>query len=328
LSRFQAAIAAGVDPTALVEGINKAKAQRDAVRAELASQPRATVLDPAEVYAMIDPLGDIGAVIHQAEPDSLAKLYRDLRLQVNYRHSADGGKATATIGVVTSVSEGDSDTNPSHPCARQGFMRPTLPMVWQTEFGEIETTGGIRRICARDRPSHQVLPCHFDYPDSSVADRAGNCSLRQACAGRRSAYELPIRLDHQTRSVCDDALVSVADHQTLRVLEGRYVLQRAVSDVEVARDGEVLAVVRGPDGGACMRRQDAADDAWVALWNGDEAHPPDATGMLAAIVAPLAAGNVPVWVAASFDGDIVLIPVDQVDEASELLRRAGHRVIG
>jgi uncharacterized protein len=133
---------------------------------------------------------------------------------------------------------------------------------------------------------------------------------------------------HQTRSVCDDALVSVADHQTLRVLEGRYVLERAVSDVEVARDGEVLAVVRGPDGGACMRRQDAADDAWVALWNGDEAHPPDATGMLAAIVAPLAAGNVPVWVAASFDGDIVLIPLDQVDEASELLRRAGHRVIG
>jgi len=127
------------------------------------------------------------------------------------------------------------------------------------------------------------------------------------------------------RSVCHDALVSVADHQTLRVLEGRYVLERAASDV--ARDGEVLAVVRGPDGGARMRREDAADDAWVALWNGDEAHPPDATGMLAAIVAPLAAGNVPVWVAASFDGDIVLIPVDRVDEASELLRRAGHRVI-
>lgn len=112
------------------------------------------------------------------------------------------------------------------------------------------------------------------------------------------------------------------------MLEGRYVLERAVPEVEVARDGEVLAVVCGPDGGACMRRQDAADGAWVALWNGDEAHPPDATGMLAAIVTPLAVGNVPVWVAASFDGDIVLIPVDQVDEASELLRRAGHRMIG
>ena len=111
------------------------------------------------------------------------------------------------------------------------------------------------------------------------------------------------------------------------MLEGRYVLERVVPGVEVAGDGEVLAVVRGPDGGACMRRRDAADDAWVALWNGDEAHPPDATGMLAAIVAPLAAGNVPVWVAASFDGDLVLVPVDQVKEASELLRRAGHRVI-
>lgn len=99
-------------------------------------------------------------------------------------------------------------------------------------------------------------------------------------------------------------------------------------DVEGTGDGEVLAFVRGPDGGARMRRQDAADDAWVALWNGDEAHPPEATGMLAAIVAPLAAGGVPVWVAASFDGDIVLIPADQVREASELLCRAGHRVTG
>jgi hypothetical protein len=122
--------------------------------------------------------------------------------------------------------------------------------------------------------------------------------------------------------------MSVADHQTLRVLQGRYVLERGVSDGEDAGDGEVLAVVHGPDGGACMRRDDAADDAWVALWNGDEAHPPDATGMLAAIVAPLAAGNVPVWVAASFDGDLVLIPADHVDGASELLRRAGHQVIG
>ena len=71
MSRFQAAIAAGVDPSALVEGINKAKAQRDAVRAELANQPKATVMDMAEVYAMIDSLGDVGAVIQQAEPDSL-----------------------------------------------------------------------------------------------------------------------------------------------------------------------------------------------------------------------------------------------------------------
>jgi hypothetical protein len=131
---------------------------------------------------------------------------------------------------------------------------------------------------------------------------------------------------HQTRSVCDDALMSGADHQTLRVLNGRYVLERLASEVEGAQVGRVLAVVHGPDGGARMRRQDDADDAWMALWNGDEAHPPDATGMCAAIVAPLAAGGVPVWVAASLDGDLVLIPADQMDQALDLLRRAGHRV--
>jgi uncharacterized protein len=139
--------------------------------------------------------------------------------------------------------------------------------------------------------------------------------------------DCPVQCGHDAIG-CDDALVSVADHQTLRVLEGRYVLARPVSDVDVSRDGDVLAVVRGPDGGACMRRQDTADDAWVALWNGDQAHPPDATGMLAAIVAPLAAGTVPVWVAASYDGDIVLIPAAQLHEATDLLRRAGHCVTG
>jgi hypothetical protein len=127
--------------------------------------------------------------------------------------------------------------------------------------------------------------------------------------------------------VCEYALVSAADRQTLRKLDGRFVLERVLEGGEVAGDGDLLAVVHGPDGGARMRREDTADDGWVALWNGDEAHPPDATGMLSAVVAPLAAGNVPVWVAASFDGDLVLVPVDQVDEAVELLRRAGHRVV-
>ena len=38
--------------------------------------------------------------------------------------------------------------------------------------------------------------------------------------------------------------------------------------------------------------------------------------------------HVPVWVAISFDGDVVLFPVDQADDVSELLRRASHRVMG
>jgi hypothetical protein len=65
--------------------------------------------------------------------------------------------------------------------------------------------------------------------------------------------------------------MSLADHQILRVLAGRYVLERLPAD---------------------------------------------------------AAGAVPVWVAASYDGDLVLVPADRRDEASQLLRRAGHEVVG
>ncbi|WP_348786501.1 ACT domain-containing protein [Leifsonia sp. NPDC080035] len=121
--------------------------------------------------------------------------------------------------------------------------------------------------------------------------------------------------------------MSSADHQTVRILEGRFVLERA-ADAPVTADADVLATVNGPDGGAVMRRTDTAEDTWVALWNGDAAHPPDATGMLAAIVAPLAAGAIAVWVAASFDGDIVLVPAARLDEACDLLRNAGHRIDG
>lgn len=118
--------------------------------------------------------------------------------------------------------------------------------------------------------------------------------------------------------------MSAADHQTLRLLEGRYVLERMTPDAPAAG---TLATVHGPDGGARMRRDDAATaDAWVALWNGDAAHPPEATGMLAAVVAPLAAGGVPVWTAASYDGDIVLVPEERLADARALLHGAGHAV--
>ncbi|WUK77465.1 ACT domain-containing protein [Streptomyces sp. NBC_00366] len=114
--------------------------------------------------------------------------------------------------------------------------------------------------------------------------------------------------------------------QNLRVLEGRFVLGR-VSDVRtVAAESDLLALVLGPDGGAAMRRDDTAEDGWVALWNGDDAHDPEATGMLSAIVAPLAASGLPVWTAASHDGDLVLVPAGRLEEAVGVLRRAGHQV--
>jgi hypothetical protein len=48
--------------------------------------------------------------------------------------------------------------------------------------------------------------------------------------------------------------------------------------------------------------------------------------MLSAIVAPLAASELPVWTAASYDGDLVLVPTGRLEEAVGVLRRAGHQV--
>ena len=120
--------------------------------------------------------------------------------------------------------------------------------------------------------------------------------------------------------------MSMAGHQTLRVLDGSYVLDRPADVTEVIARADVLAVVFGPDGSTVMRRDDTGENAWSALWNGDEAHDVQATGMLSAIVAPLAAGGVPVWVVSSYDGDLVLVPADRLDEASEVLQTAGHQV--
>ena len=119
-----------------------------------------------------------------------------------------------------------------------------------------------------------------------------------------------------------------ARHQTVRVLDGRYVLERPADVTEAVAHGGVLAVVSGPDGSTVMRRDDTGADPWSALWNGDQAHDVQATGMLSAIVTPLAAAGVPVWVASAYDGDLVLVPADRLDEAIEALRSAGHQVRG
>ncbi|MGP4017464.1 hypothetical protein [Saccharopolyspora sp. 5N708] len=84
LRRFQAAIGAGVDPEALTEAINEAQAERAAARAELENRPPSNVLTDAEIYAMIDSLGDVGAALSSAKPDRLANLYQAVDLQVRY----------------------------------------------------------------------------------------------------------------------------------------------------------------------------------------------------------------------------------------------------
>jgi recombinase-like zinc beta ribbon protein len=84
LRRFQAAIGAGIDPAALVEVINTAQAERAAARAELDNAPAPSAVTEADVYAMIDSLGDVSAVIKDGSTERLANVYATTDLQVCY----------------------------------------------------------------------------------------------------------------------------------------------------------------------------------------------------------------------------------------------------
>ncbi|MCE7003260.1 recombinase family protein [Kibdelosporangium philippinense] len=84
LRRFQAAIGAGVDPAALVEVINQAQAERAAARAELDNAPTEGELTDAEVYAMLDSMGDVASVLTGKHPEKLIELYADLQLNLLY----------------------------------------------------------------------------------------------------------------------------------------------------------------------------------------------------------------------------------------------------
>jgi len=87
LRRLRAAIEAGVDPVAIVEPINAAQEERVAAEADLAHAPGGSGwLDAAEVYAMIDSLGDVTRVLRRAELDELAQLYAAIRLDMTYHH--------------------------------------------------------------------------------------------------------------------------------------------------------------------------------------------------------------------------------------------------
>jgi hypothetical protein len=84
LRRLHTAIEAGVDPTALVEPINRAQEELEAARVEQQHIPAARTMGQAELEAMIDDLGNIGRALNRTDPAKLEELYRSLRLEVVY----------------------------------------------------------------------------------------------------------------------------------------------------------------------------------------------------------------------------------------------------
>jgi hypothetical protein len=115
--------------------------------------------------------------------------------------------------------------------------------------------------------------------------------------------------------------------QRLRILPGEFVVEHLAGSVQ-APAGEWLALVRAPEGLTVVRparpEDDQGTERWSALYGGDTAHALDAPGMLAALLTPLAADEVPVFVASTFHADLVLIPAGLLPRATAALRSAGH----
>jgi hypothetical protein len=101
LRRFQAAIEAGIDPTAIVDAVNETQSQRAAAKAELEGLPLPGRITRAEVYARIDSLGDVGVGLRRASPDKLSALYHDLGVELLFHPEERTVLATASPRVVS-----------------------------------------------------------------------------------------------------------------------------------------------------------------------------------------------------------------------------------
>lgn len=118
-----------------------------------------------------------------------------------------------------------------------------------------------------------------------------------------------------------------ASPQRLRILPGDFVVEHLTGDVQVP-DGEWLALMRAPEGLTVVRparpEDDEGTERWSAFYGGDTAHGLDAPGMLAALLTPLAADEVTVFVASTFHADLVLVPAAMLPTAIAALQSAGH----
>src|SRR5262249_37056449 len=95
---------------ALVEATNTAQAERAAARAELDNAPPAGAITEADVYAMIDSLGDVAAAINSGKQESLAEAYAASGLQVCYE--PETSTAELSIRVNSACVRGGKPTRP------------------------------------------------------------------------------------------------------------------------------------------------------------------------------------------------------------------------
>lgn len=114
--------------------------------------------------------------------------------------------------------------------------------------------------------------------------------------------------------------------QRLKIVPSRFVVEHLPNST-FPEDDEWIALVRAPEGLTMVREAPswAEGEMWKGFY-GDDAHGLDQPGMLAALVGPLAAAGISVFVASTYHADLVLVPDHRLADASAALREAGHRI--
>ncbi len=121
---------------------------------------------------------------------------------------------------------------------------------------------------------------------------------------------------------------------TLSVLPDVFAVARLAPDVAVpawASAGAFASITRTPEELSVVVADDAvpadvtAERDWRALVIAGPI-PFELTGVLAAVLAPLAAEAIPIFALSTYDTDYVLVRAARLERAVEALRAAGHTV--
>ncbi|RDI65104.1 ACT domain-containing protein [Nocardia pseudobrasiliensis] len=114
--------------------------------------------------------------------------------------------------------------------------------------------------------------------------------------------------------------------QRLRIVPSQFAVEHLPNST-FPEDDEWIALVRAPEGLTAIREAPAwaEGEIWKGFY-GDAAHSLNQPGMLAAVIGPLAECGIPVFVASTYHADLVLVPAHRLDEATDALRDAGHRI--
>ncbi|MFI6182502.1 ACT domain-containing protein [Nonomuraea sp. NPDC051191] len=114
--------------------------------------------------------------------------------------------------------------------------------------------------------------------------------------------------------------------QHLRIVSPEFAIEQLPHAASPEDDWIVL--VRAPEGLTVVRavRPLESGERWIGFYSGATAHDLDVPGMLVAITKPLAEAAIPVFVASTFDADLVLVPLQRKQQAVTALEEAGHQV--